>query len=75
MQVVDPALARPILQNAIAQIHTPWGISWAIVLVNLLIAVGSLSLQKVELHRWAFAGAVLSTILVDSLFFIAASMS
>ena len=75
MQVVEPALARPILQNAIAQIHTPWGISWAIVLVNLLIAVGSLSLQKVELHRWAFAGAVLSTILVDSLFFIAASMS
>lgn len=75
MQVADPELARPILQDAIAQIHTPWGISWAIVLVNLLIAVGSLSLQKVELHRWAFAGAVLSTILVDSLFFIAASMS
>ncbi|AFY77612.1 Protein of unknown function (DUF3120) [Pleurocapsa sp. PCC 7327] len=72
---VNPALARPIFQSAIAQIQTPWGISWAVVLVDLLIVVGWRSLQKPELHWWAFAGAVLSTILVDSLFLLAASMS
>jgi hypothetical protein len=72
---VEPTVATSILQSAIAQIETPWGISWAVVLVNILMAVGWRSLQKPELHGWAFAGAVLSTILVDSLFFIAASMS
>jgi hypothetical protein len=69
---LDPALASPILKAALAQIQTPWGISWAIVLVNILLAVSWWSLKKMELHWWAFAGAVLSTILVDSLFWIAA---
>jgi hypothetical protein len=72
---VDPALATPILQNALSKVYTPWGVSWAVVLVNILLAVGLQALQKPESHRWAFAGAVLSTILVDSLFLVAASMS
>ncbi|MEM8676197.1 MAG: DUF3120 domain-containing protein [Cyanobacteria bacterium P01_G01_bin.67] len=69
---LDPALASPILKVALNQVQTPWGISWAIVLVNILLAVSWWSLKKTELHWWAFAGAVLSTILVDSLFWIAA---
>ena len=69
---IDPALASPILKAALTQVQTPWGISWAIVLVNILLAVSWWSLRKIELHWWAFAGAVLSTILVDSLFWIAA---
>ena len=69
---VDPALAAPILKSALAQVQTPWGISWAVVLVNILLAVSLWSLKKTELHWWAFAGAVLSTILVDSLFLLAA---
>ena len=69
---VDPALAAPILKSALAQVQTPWGISWAVVLVNILLAVSWWSLKKTELHWWAFAGAVLSTILVDSLFLLAA---
>ena len=69
---VDPALAAPILKSALAQVQTPWGISWAVVLVNLLLALSWWSLKKTELHWWAFAGAVLSTILVDSLFLLAA---
>ncbi len=72
---VDPLLATPILQNAIAQVQTVWGISWAIILASLLLAVGLWALQKPQLHWWAFAGAVLSTILVDSLFWIAASVA
>ncbi|MDJ0568973.1 MAG: DUF3120 domain-containing protein [Pleurocapsa sp. MO_192.B19] len=69
---LDPALASPIFKSALTQVQTPWGISWAIVLVNILLAVSWWSLRKTELHWWAFAGAVLSTILVDSLFWIAA---
>ncbi|WP_019504403.1 DUF3120 domain-containing protein [Pleurocapsa sp. PCC 7319] len=69
---LEPALASPIFKAALAQVQTAWGISWAIVLVNILLAVSLWSLSKTELHWWAFAGAVLSTILVDSLFWIAA---
>ena len=72
LMTVDPTLASPIFQSALAQIQTPWGISWAIVLVNILLAISLFSLRKSQLHWWAFAGAVLSTILVDSLFWIAA---
>jgi hypothetical protein len=71
---VDPELATPIFQSAIAQVQTPWGISWAVVLVSTLLVVGIWSLAKWQLHWWAFSGAVLSTILVDSLFWVAASM-
>jgi Protein of unknown function (DUF3120) len=69
---MNPALASPILKSALGQVQTVWGISWAIVLVNILLAVSWWALKKTELHWWAFAGAVLSTILVDSLFWIVA---
>ncbi len=72
---VSPDLATPVLQRAIAQVQTPWGISWAIVFVNILLAFGLWAMQKFQCDRWAFAGAVLSTILVDSLFWIAASFA
>lgn len=72
---LDPALASPIFKSALTQVQTLWGISWAIVLVNVLLAVSWWSLKKMELHWWAFAGAVLSTILVDSLFWIAAYLA
>ncbi|WP_425365336.1 DUF3120 domain-containing protein [Gloeothece verrucosa] len=74
IMLVDPALATPILQSAIAIVQTPWGISWAIVLANLLLAIGLWSLQKQQSHWWGFSGAVLSTILVDSLFWLATSL-
>ncbi len=69
---VDPTLASPIFRSALAQMQTLWGISWAIVLVNLLLSISLWSLQKRHLHWWAFGGAVLSTLIVDSLFWIAA---
>ncbi len=72
---VEPTLATPIFQNALTQIQTPWGISWAVVLLNLLLGLGLWSWQKQALHYWAFAGAILSTILVDGLFWLAASMA
>ncbi len=69
---VDPYFAAAVLKSALVQMQTPWGISWAVVLVNLLLGVSLLALQKSQLHWWAFAGAVLSTLVVDSLFWIAA---
>ena len=69
---VDPSYATGILKLALVQMQTPWGISWAVVLVNLLLGVSLWALQKYQLHWWAFAGAVLSTLVVDSLFWIAA---
>ena len=72
---VDPALATPIFQSAIAQVQTPWGIALAVLLVAILLVVGIWPLARVQLHWWAFSGAVLSTILVDSLFWVAASMA
>ncbi|NCQ94216.1 MAG: DUF3120 domain-containing protein [Microcystis wesenbergii Mw_QC_S_20081001_S30D] len=72
---LDPNLVSPIFHNALAQIQTPWGVSWAIVLLNLLLAIGIYPLQKRVCHWWAFSGAVLSTILVDGLFWITASLA
>ena len=72
VMAVDPHYVTGILKLALVQMQTPWGISWAVVLVNLLLGVSLLALQKSQLHWWAFAGAVLSTLVVDSLFWIAA---
>jgi hypothetical protein len=72
---LDPNLVSPIFHQALAQIQTPWGISWAIVLLNLLLAIGIYPLQKRVCYWWAFSGAVLSTILVDGLFWITASLA
>lgn len=72
---VEPELAAPIFQNALAQVQTPWGMTWALLLVSTLLVVGLWSLTKGQLQWWAFSGAVLSTILVDSLFWLAASLA
>lgn len=69
---VEPDAVPPIFQSAIAQIQTPWGTGWAIGLAALLLTVALLPLCSRQLHWWAFSGAVLSTILVDSLFWLAA---
>jgi hypothetical protein len=70
---VEPSLAMPILQQAIVQVWTPWGTAWAVVLVNLLLAMGIIPLGTKQWHWYAFSGAVLTTIVVDSLFLWVAS--
>jgi len=72
LMVFGEAAAQPIFQGALVRIQTPWGISWAIILAILLLVVGLLPLRSQALHWWAFSGAVLSTILVDGLFWLAA---
>jgi Protein of unknown function (DUF3120) len=72
---VQPEDALPILQNALIQVRTPWGGAWAIVLVVVLLTVGIVPLSKKQPHWYAFSGAVLSTILVDMLFLVAAAIA
>lgn len=71
---VPPDLALPILQSATAQVKTAWGISWVVVLSCILLAAGYFPLRSAKPHAWAFAGAVLGTILVDGLFWLAANL-
>jgi len=70
---VEPELTMPIFQSAIAQVHTFWGLGWITVLATVLGATGFVSLRSPRLHWWACGGAVLSTILVDGLFWLAAA--
>ncbi|WP_228035619.1 DUF3120 domain-containing protein [Oculatella sp. LEGE 06141] len=73
LMLVEPNLTQPIFQSAVAQMQTPSGMSWAIVLVVILLTVGSVPLLSRQLHWWAFGGAVLSTLLVDGLFWLVAT--
>lgn len=68
----DPSLVKPIFQTALTHVQTPWGIECAAVLASLLLVIGCWPLRSQQLYGWAFSGAVLSTILVDGLFWLAA---
>ena len=72
---VDAGGASQILKNALTQVQTPWGEGWAMVLAILLMSVGIVSLGNKQRYCYAFGGAVLSTILVDSLFLLAAAIA
>lgn len=68
----DPSLAQPIFREALTHVQTPWGMECAAVLACLLLLAGCLPLRSQQFHGWAFSGAVLSTIFVDGLFWLAA---
>jgi hypothetical protein len=72
LMAVAPSEVQPIFRSALAQVYTPWGLIWAFGLIGLLFTVGMVALQVRRDHWWAFGGAVLSTILVDGLFLLAA---
>ena len=69
---VEPENVSPILQAAVIQVQTPWGQAWAVFLALMLAITGILPLLNQQRHWYAFGGAGLSTILVDSLFLLAA---
>ncbi|MEI6430493.1 MAG: DUF3120 domain-containing protein [Pseudanabaena sp. ELA607] len=71
----NPHLVRPILNDALAQVVTPWGLGLALGLGFVLVALGTWAMQTRSLGRWAFAGAVLGTIFVDLLFLVVALWS
>ena len=72
LMVNPPDQAGTILHSALLRMETYQGVGSAIVLLSLLIMLGTIPLRSHSVRWWAFSGAVLSTILVDSLFFVAA---
>ncbi len=78
VMMVDLEGTFPILQSALQQMQTPWGVGWALALVLVLCVSGLLPLVSAAfrqgvpqaLHWWTFSGAVLSTLLVDGLFWV-----
>ncbi|GAB4153919.1 MAG: DUF3120 domain-containing protein [Cyanobacteria bacterium J069] len=71
----DVSTAGGILQAALHQIYTPLGGGAALLLVGLLVVLGFMPLRSPQLHWWSFGGAVLSAILVDGLFWLAATLA
>lgn len=70
-----PESASAILHSALLRMETYQGVGCAIVLLTLLVMLGTIPLRSMSTKWWAFSGAVLSTILVDSLFFLAAVLA
>ena len=71
----QPTAAAPILHQALAQINNPLGWISALVILTWLLILGIYPLQRSTLPRYAFSGAILSTILVDGLFWLVASLA
>ncbi|MEB3211312.1 MAG: DUF3120 domain-containing protein [Leptolyngbyaceae bacterium] len=68
---VDISLATPIFHDAVTKMSTVWGIGWAIAIVAILLMASVSTLRLSAIHWRVFSGAVLSTVLVDGLFWIA----
>ena len=68
----EPSLVKPLLEGAIAQVQTVWGISWAVLLANSLLAISLWGFVKKDTHYIVLASAVLTTIFTDGLFLVAA---
>jgi hypothetical protein len=69
-QAIDapPESISIILREAVAKMETPWGMGCAVLLITLLLALGCVPLKRPSLAAWVFSGAVLSTLVVDGLF-------
>ncbi|MEB3295007.1 MAG: DUF3120 domain-containing protein [Synechococcales bacterium] len=70
-----PEQTESIFRTAIAQMNTPWGWLWVGICGSFLLIIGLWGFRHPSLHWRAFSGAVLSTILVDGLFWVAALLA
>ncbi len=70
VMMTDSNLTGPILHDCLARLQTPWGISWAIVLANFLLAVSLWGVARRENHYLVFSGATIGTIITDVLFLL-----
>ncbi len=75
---VDLDLGSTVLQAALGQMQTSWGIGCAIALILSLIAMGGAPFTNsqirsgviTQIHWWAFSGAILCTLVVDGFFWL-----
>lgn len=72
---IDPSQAGQVFASALSKMYMPWGMAWAAMLAAGLLFVGLWGLKRQSLRWMAFSGAVLSTLLVDGLFWLAAALS
>jgi Protein of unknown function (DUF3120) len=75
LMVVDPSQAGTIFALALTKMYMPWGMAWTAILLTSLLFFGLWGLTRRSAQWMAFSGAVLSTILVDGLFWVAATFS
>jgi Protein of unknown function (DUF3120) len=73
--MLTPEQADVIFHGALMQMNTPLGWTWAAGLLSLLAMTGFLSFRIYTLPAMAFSGAVVSTILVDGLFWVVARLT
>jgi len=73
--MADPAMATSILNEAIGQVKTLWGVTWAVGLASGLLTLAIITFSSQSLHKRIFSGTMLGTILVDALFWLAASLA
>ncbi len=72
VMVGPPDEAGQVLHSALLRMETYEGVGFAIVLLTLLVMLGTIPMRSTSTKWWVFSGAILSTIVVDSLFFVAA---
>jgi hypothetical protein len=72
---IDPLQAGAVFQGALAKMYMPWGMAWAAMLAASLLFVGLWAIKQRSAQWMAFGGAVLSTLLVDGLFWVAAALA
>ena len=72
---VDSTAVGSVLQAALIQDESPVAIVRALTMLCILVTIGALSIKANQAHWRAFSGAVLSTILVDALFLLAAVLA
>lgn len=73
--MLNPADSALVLRSALTLVYTPWGLAWAAILTMVLLFVAAMALVGRKLEWLAFSGAVLSTLLVDGLFWLAAVLA
>lgn len=72
VMVGPPDEVGQVLHSALLRMETYEGVGYAVVLLTLLVMLGTIPMRSASTKWWTFSGAILSTIVVDSLFFVAA---
>jgi hypothetical protein len=72
VMIVDPEWAPVLLQEAASSLQNSVDFSRGLLLAIVLLTIGLIPLQSKQSCWWAFSGAVLSTLIVDLLFFTSA---
>ncbi|WP_218080632.1 DUF3120 domain-containing protein [Anthocerotibacter panamensis] len=68
MRDESPQNLSVVMNGALTQMHSLPGVLWAVAISGVLLVSGMIGLRKRNIYALTFAGAVLSTLFVDALF-------